>query len=449
MKKGISLTVLVITIIVMIILATAVIISISNANVISKAGEAVDKTTLENMQEQANIKISEILSDRSKSQTMTSSQIEAAVKADLKETYKDKADNVNIEYEDGVVTVTPVTNASSADWNVQINQTTGYGTVVGYTGNGGSVTIPSNVNINGKEVKIKYVDLVGMDMAQMQADAGEDGVTIEYLRDEKYSIAEYNSITSLTISEGIEEVSIFGCIKMENITLPSTLKKITCMAFNYALKKVNIPEGTTTIGEMCFAFDEKLTEVTFPTTITSFGAVAFNETLWLYNQPDGPIYAGNVFITSKGDMEPTSTFEIKSGTTVIAGGAFSGDRGNEVNIDNGNTIATLILPNTLQYIGEEAFERLTVTNGFTIPSGVVSIARQAFYHADLTAITIPASVEYIGAFAFANIGGAGTDRQINITVNKTERECDTFDTAWSCTKINNLSEQHTVTYQAE
>lgn len=115
MKKGVSLTVLVITIIVMIILATTIISSISNTDIISKAGEAVDKTTLENMQEQANVKISEILSDRATSQTMTSSQIETAVRDDLKETYKDKADKVDIKYEDGVVTVTPITNASSAD----------------------------------------------------------------------------------------------------------------------------------------------------------------------------------------------------------------------------------------------------------------------------------------------------------------------------------------------
>ena len=44
MKKGISLIVLVITIIVMIIIAGAIIISLNSSNVISKANEAVVKT---------------------------------------------------------------------------------------------------------------------------------------------------------------------------------------------------------------------------------------------------------------------------------------------------------------------------------------------------------------------------------------------------------------------
>lgn len=44
MKKGISLIVLVITIIVMIIIAGAIIISLNSTNILSKADEAVDKT---------------------------------------------------------------------------------------------------------------------------------------------------------------------------------------------------------------------------------------------------------------------------------------------------------------------------------------------------------------------------------------------------------------------
>ena len=43
-KKGISLIVLVITIIVMIILAASVVISLSNSGIIDRAGEAVDAT---------------------------------------------------------------------------------------------------------------------------------------------------------------------------------------------------------------------------------------------------------------------------------------------------------------------------------------------------------------------------------------------------------------------
>ena len=58
-KKGISLIVLVITIIVMIILASAVIISLSNSNIITKAKEAVEKTNTANNMYLSEIKLAE------------------------------------------------------------------------------------------------------------------------------------------------------------------------------------------------------------------------------------------------------------------------------------------------------------------------------------------------------------------------------------------------------
>ena len=53
MKKGISLIVLVITIIVMIILAASVVITLSNTGVIDRAGQAVDLTNEAQVQDLA------------------------------------------------------------------------------------------------------------------------------------------------------------------------------------------------------------------------------------------------------------------------------------------------------------------------------------------------------------------------------------------------------------
>ena len=58
-KKGISLIVLVITIIVMIILASAVIISLSNSNIITKAKEAVLKTDVKNFAQELSVSLAE------------------------------------------------------------------------------------------------------------------------------------------------------------------------------------------------------------------------------------------------------------------------------------------------------------------------------------------------------------------------------------------------------
>lgn len=61
MKKGISLIVLVITIIVMIIIAGAIIISLNGTNVINRADEAVDKADLANLRSALTLEYAEIM----------------------------------------------------------------------------------------------------------------------------------------------------------------------------------------------------------------------------------------------------------------------------------------------------------------------------------------------------------------------------------------------------
>ncbi len=69
-KKGISLIVLVITIIVMIILAASVVITLSNTGVINKAGEAVDKTNMQQVQNLASLVWSEEYLDGKRGDTL-------------------------------------------------------------------------------------------------------------------------------------------------------------------------------------------------------------------------------------------------------------------------------------------------------------------------------------------------------------------------------------------
>ena len=59
-KKGISLIVLVITIIVMLILASAVIITLSNSNIINKAKEAVNKTDVKNFDQELSLSLADM-----------------------------------------------------------------------------------------------------------------------------------------------------------------------------------------------------------------------------------------------------------------------------------------------------------------------------------------------------------------------------------------------------
>jgi len=98
-KKGVSLIVLVITIIVMIVLAGAIILSLNNSGIIEKSNEAVDLTNIANVREFAQTKWAEAYLETDKTQEA----LEKYVLEGL-----DEAD-INIEDYDIVVTEKGVT----------------------------------------------------------------------------------------------------------------------------------------------------------------------------------------------------------------------------------------------------------------------------------------------------------------------------------------------------
>lgn len=83
-KRGISLIVLVITIIIMIILAAAIIISLNNTGIIGNANKAVEETNTKIVEEIANLAWGEAYAKaKSEGRTATKSELESAVKSAL------------------------------------------------------------------------------------------------------------------------------------------------------------------------------------------------------------------------------------------------------------------------------------------------------------------------------------------------------------------------------
>ena len=83
-------------------------------------------------------------------------------------------------------------------------------------------------------------------------------------------------------------------------------------------------------------------------------------------------------------------------------------------------LTSIVIPDSITFVGQEAFSACMSLASITIPSGVTSIGRSAFsYCESLVSITIPDSVTSIGDSAFYSctsletITFKGTEEQWN------------------------------------
>lgn len=206
------------------------------------------------------------------------------------------------------------------------------------------------------------------------------------------------SLTSITIPEGlttIKQRTFQNCTALTNINLPSTVKTIGKDAFAgcTSLQSITIPNSVINIYTRAFCRCPQLSDITFPTSARFVGFDAFANTAWYNNQPDGIVYAGNIAYKYKGEMTSPTPITIKDGTTTIACNAFS-------NLKN---ITVLSLPNSLKYIGQQAFNNCTGITTLTMPNNLYAIGSGAFAGCtSLTNITFPSTLRIVGDDAFSN-----------------------------------------------
>ena len=324
--------------------------------------------------------------------------------------------------------------AAQAQYNYTTND--GAATITGYTGRGGSVTIPGAMD---------GLPVTGIGEFAFFGCEGLAAVTIPSgvtnIGDQAFY--ECTNLVSVTMSSGVATIgfeAFAGCSRLTNITLPgsvasimggafrrcSSLTAITVEALNPFYSSVNgvlfdksqavllqypggkagaaytVPHGVIVIAAGAFSGCNNLTEITVPSTVASIGREAFAPCARLtaitvvapnpgYRSADGVLFNGSqtMLITFPGGR--TGAYTISGFVTGIGDAAFEFCTG----------LTSVTIPNGVTNIGEQAFYGCSRMTNVTIGDGVTSVGDGAFHScASLTAVYFNGNAPGVGSSVF-------------------------------------------------
>jgi hypothetical protein len=249
-------------------------------------------------------------------------------------------------------------------------------TITGYTGSGGAVAIPGNINF-------LPVTSIGN-----QAFAGNYSLTSVTIPNNVTNIGDavFDNCAFLTAITVDAANSFYGSIDGVLFDKSQTL----LIQFPGGLSgSYAIPYSVTSIAEGAFADCLSLANITIPSSVTNIGDAAFYDSRGLINVtiPDSVISIGE------------SAFEGTSLTNVTIPGSVTRLGDNAFLYCFGLMSATI--PGSVNNIGDNMFRECFNLTNVTISSGITNIGDRAFYDCSgLTSITIPGSITNIGQFAF-------------------------------------------------
>ena len=161
------------------------------------------------------------------------------------------------------------------------------------------------------------------------------------------------------------------CSQIKKVVIQSGVTSIGERAFWGCsnLKSVTIPDSVTSIGGGAFFGCSSLKSVTIPDSVESIGDSVVYETA-LYNNSanwsNGVLYVGNYLMDA--DMSLSGSCKIKAGTRCIADFAFY----------QCYNLTSVTIPSSVTYIGNVAFKYCESLKSVTIPDSVMTIGESAF-----------------------------------------------------------------------
>jgi hypothetical protein len=287
-------------------------------------------------------------------------------------------------------------------------------TITGYTGSGGTVTIPSTTNglpvtSIGDQAFYNCTSLTALTIPDSVTSIGH--AAFEFC----------TSLTSITFPSSVTNIgqaAFWGCSSLTVITvdpLNPAYSSLAGVLFNKNHTTLiacpgakgggyMIPNSVTCIGDAAFVYCRNLTSVTIPSSVASIQSSAFFGCDGL----TGVTIPSSV--TSIGDEVFSDCFGLTAITVDVFNPAYSSHAG--VLFDKSQT--TLIeypggnagdytIPSSVTSIHKMAFADCYLLSGITIPSSVTSIGDNAFMGCSgLNTVTVPSSVTSIGYGAFEN-----------------------------------------------
>ena len=264
-------------------------------------------------------------------------------------------------------------------------------------------------------------------------------------------------LTSIAIPNSVTEIggdAFSYCSSLSSVTIPNSVTSIGSFAFGFCinLASVFIPNSITNIESTTFYSCTSLTSITIPNSVTHIGHQAFLNctslttihveattppaledstvfmntpspicvipcgTLAAYQASDWAsqvsefVEEGCVPIQMCGD---DLYWEYADGVLTITGTGDMYDYADGANVpwyDVRGNIKTVILPDAMTKIGQNAFYRCTNLTTINMPASLIAIGEKAFAQDSklIGALTLPATLAEIGERAFYNC--IGVDR---------------------------------------
>ena len=214
------------------------------------------------------------------------------------------------------------------------------------------------------------------------------------------------SVSFLNPMTTIKNEAFFGCAELTSVSLPSQLDTIARDVFACTgLQSISIPSSVVAINECAFGGCNGLTRVFIPQNVSSIGAGAFGE---CHNLKNIEVEKGNAYYKTIDGVLFNASKDVllqypagKEGEIYMVPGSVT--QLQSLSFAGATNLHHIDFPNTLSFIGFNAFNRCYGLQTITIPSGYID--NQAFYRCTgLTTAVIGPDVDYIGTEAFEYCG---------------------------------------------